>query len=223
MALSQSLPPAPAPEQVAALPGFGPGVQLMTPEGELPVEWLATGDRLITRDHGAQPIVWLGRTRIGRERLRHLPGLAPVEISRDALGPGFPTHPTRLAPHARVLLSGAEVALHAGTDEALAEIGALTDGERIDTSPCIEGTCYTFALLPMHCLVQANGLWAETLLLDRATTEALGGALPEAVARDPELGTGHARTARLCLSGWEIVAMRGRGAQGLPNLIRRVA
>ena len=222
MASPPSLPT--GPDRLAALPGYGPGVHLMTPEGELPVEWLATGDRLLTRDHGAQPILWIGRARVSRARIAEAPDLAPVEIASGALGPGFPTHPTRLAACARVLLSGFEVELNAGQTEALAEIADLEDGSRIGVPPCVEGTHYTYLVLPMHALVQANGLWAETLLLDRTTTAALGRALPNRLLADPGIRAGHLQSARLCLANWQVVAMRGLpAADALPDLIRRVA
>ena len=214
----------PAPEALARLPAFGPGVMVMTTDGELPVEWLATGDRVVTRDHGAQPLLWVGRARLSREKLRHDPGLAPVELARGALGAGCPTHQTRLSPAARVLLAGAEVSLHAGVDEALAEIGQLADGGVLTVPPCVEGSHYTSLLLPMHAVVQANGLWVETLLLDRATRLALGGALPAALRADLALQAGHDQAARLCLAGWEVTAMRGpRSADRAPQLIQQVA
>lgn len=211
-------------DPLSGLAGFGPGVQLMTTDGELPVEWLATGDRLITRDHGAQPVLWIGRVRVRSGRLAHAPELRPVEIAEGALAPGFPTHPTLLAPRSRVLLSGWEVALNAGTEEALAEIGMLSDGSRVVQRPAAEELHYHYLILPMHALVQANGMWAETLLLDDAARDVLGADLPPALAAAPEIAAGHARAARLCLTRWEIAAMRGaRPVEALPELIRRVA
>ncbi|MEC7763498.1 MAG: Hint domain-containing protein [Pseudomonadota bacterium] len=201
----------------ATLPGFGPGTHLMTTEGELPVEWLATGDRVVTRDHGAQPILWIGRVRLDADH-----GTAPVEIGQGALGPDCPTHPTWLAPAHRVLLSGAEVELHAGVGEALAPIATLTDGTHV--RPAAPGpVCYTEVLLPVHDLVQANSLWAETLLLDDATRRAFQADLPPALLATPSLALGHARAARLCLTGWEVRAMRGRDLTQLPEMIRHVA
>jgi hypothetical protein len=61
--------PSPA-SRFAGLPGLGPGVEVMTSEGALPVEWLATGDRLITRDHGAALPRRLGSCRDARRARR---------------------------------------------------------------------------------------------------------------------------------------------------------
>ncbi len=203
----------------SALPGFGPGTHLMTPEGEMPVEWLVTGDRVITRDHGVQPILWLGRIRLDAPDRA---GAAPVEIAAGALGSGCPTHPTWLSPLSRVLLSGAMVELHAGVDEALAQIGDLRDG--IHIMQVRPGRAhYTQVLLPVHDMVQANGLWAETLLLDAGMLAAVGRDLPADLRHLPSLRLGHDRAARLCLEAWEVRAMRGRYADTVCEMIRHVA
>lgn len=205
---------------MTGLPGFGPGTHLMTTGGELPVEWLATGDRLITRDHGAQPILWIGRAHADPALAQ--PPVHPVEIAEGALGDGCPTHATWLAPAHRVLLSGAMVQLHAGVDEALAEIGGLRDGRHVArTTP--GATQYTLVLLPMHDMVQANGLWAETLLLDPATRDRLLADIPGHILAMPSLALGHARAARPCLRHWEVTAMSGRRPDHGLSLIRHVA
>lgn len=207
--------------RTATMPGFGPGTHLMTTEGELPVEWLATGDRVITRDHGAQPILGIGRVRVPARVAALTPGLIPVEIEQGALGEGCPTHSTWLAPAHRVLLSGAMVELHAGVGEALTPIDTLMDGAHVRPAAPVD-VCYTQVLLPMHDLVQANGLWAETLLLDAGALRAFQSDLPAALLAAPSLRRAHARAARLCLTGWEVRSMRGRQNQGA-ELIRHVA
>jgi len=211
------------PDGLARLPGYGPGAQVMTDIGEVPVEWLATGDRVLTRDHGPQPVLWIGRARFDAEALARRPAFAPREIGAGALGFDRPRHPTVLAPRSRVLLTGWEVALHAGADEALAEIGDLVDGAVVTQPPVSTGFAYTYLLLPAHEVVQVNGLWAETLLLDPASRAALAGFLPERLAAAPDLGAGHAQSARLCLAGWEVAAILGDRSQNVPQVIDRVA
>jgi Hint domain len=215
--------PAQAPDGLACLPGFGPGAQVMTDAGEVPVEWLATGDRVLTRDHGPQPVLWIGHIRLAREHLMRHPGFAPYEIAAGALGPGRPGHPTVLAPRTRVMLAGWEVELHSGAHEALAEIGDLARDAVVTRPPLAAGTQYTYLLLAMHAVVQVNGLWAETLLLDHATRGALAEILPPGFADAPALEAGHAQAARLCLAGWEVAAILGDVARAVPQVIDRVA
>ncbi|MGH1368294.1 MAG: Hint domain-containing protein [Maritimibacter sp.] len=213
-----------APVPISRIPGFGPNTHIMTPEGEIPVEWLATGDRLITRDHGAQPILWIGRTRLDAAALEIAPETAPISIAKGALGHGCPSHPTWLAASSRVLLSGAAVELYAGVDEALSEIIHLRTPGQIDATLSCHDLCYTHILLPMHETVEANGLWAETLHLDPVARFVLADSLPPILLADPDIAHAHRQTARPCLAPWEVAAMRGRSdTSAAAELIRRVA
>lgn len=206
----------------ARLPGFGPGTQVMTDLGEIPVEWLASGDRVLTRDHGPQPVLWIGHARITRDEMLQAPALAPHEIAAGALGWGRPGDAALFAPRTRLLLAGWEVALHFGEDEALARISDMTDGAVVPCRTRAEDTRFTWLLLPMHELVQVNGIWAETILLDTASRAALAGRLPEGLGDRAEVAAGHAQAARLCLQGREVAALRGRTGPG-PDIIDRVA
>lgn len=209
---------------LSRISGFGPNTHIMTPEGELPVEWLATGDRILTRDHGAQPILWMGRARFGRDELARAPETTPISIAQGALGHGFPSHPTWLAQRSRVLLSGAEVELNAGTDEALSEVSYLRAPGHIEDTPDCEAVCYTYLLLAVHELACANGLWAETLHLDPVARHVLEDRIPPVLLADPDIAEGHRHAIRMCLDPWEVIAMRGRPeADACANLIRRVA
>ena len=209
-------------QHIAGLPALGPATHVMTPEGEVPVEWLATGDRVLTRDNGVQPVLWIGRVRVGRRDLAGMPWLAPVEIAEGALGQGCPTHPTWLGPGNRVLLSGAMVELHLGLEEALARAGDLVDGTSV-IGRSGEATHYTMLLLPMHEMVQANGLWAETLLLDSVTVGVLASDLPDALLKDAGLRVRHSLACRAYAEDWEVLAMRGRRVGGVAELIGQVA
>ena len=54
------------------IPCFAPGTLIATPKGEVPVENLRAGDRVITRDNGIQEIRWTGlrALKIGRASCR---------------------------------------------------------------------------------------------------------------------------------------------------------
>lgn len=225
MGLHPAIDPAAAPDPFARLAGFGPGVQLATPEGEMPVEWLATGDRLVTRDGAPAPVLWLTRRHLRREALARTPELRPVEFAAGAVGPGTPTHATTLAPATRVLLTGWKVELCAGVDNGLAKLSGLADGTAIRTPASPEGTYYTYVLLPAHAVVRANGLWTETLLLDPAARETFAGDLPPGLLDRPHLLPGHAAAGYPCLTDWEIAAIRDldRRPEATPAPLRDVA
>lgn len=223
MGYSAPITPGAGDAALARLPGYGPGGLTMTDAGELPVDWLETGDRVLTRDHGPQPVLWIGRLRLVPTVIGREPGFAPLEIAAGALGLCLPSHASALAPHTRVMLTGWEVALHTGEDEALAEIADLANGMPVTRSRSRAGKLLTCLLLPMHETVQINGLWAETLLLDSANRAALAGHLPEPIANAPAVTSGHAQAARLCLAAWEVAAILGGPRRGAPRSIDRVA
>ncbi|SIN95979.1 Hint domain-containing protein [Vannielia litorea] len=61
---------------------FARGTAITLASGaQRPVEDLAPGDRVLTRDHGAQPVRW-----IGTQTVRAVGAYAPVVITRDTLG-----------------------------------------------------------------------------------------------------------------------------------------
>lgn len=59
---------------------FCAGTLIETPDGPVPVESLVPGDLVITRDHGPQPLRWIGGTRLSMLQLLRAPHLRPIRI-----------------------------------------------------------------------------------------------------------------------------------------------
>jgi Hint domain len=144
---SAVLPPAPA--------CFARGTLIETPWGARPVEALAAGEPVVTRDHGAVP---LGRLVVQRIDLagagrRH----APVEIAAGALGPGLPRRRLRLSPQHRILMA------LPGRGEVLVPAKALIGraGVRQGRQDGIAEYCHL--VFASHEIVAAEGLPAESL------------------------------------------------------------
>ncbi len=55
------------------VPCFTPGTRIVTERGNIPVEALRLGDRVLTRDNAFQPVVWIGRKSLSRRRLAQTP------------------------------------------------------------------------------------------------------------------------------------------------------
>lgn len=200
---------------------FGPGTHLMTPEGEVPVDWIAKGDRLLTRDSGAQPVLWVGRCHISAETARADTALWPFQIEAGALGTGHPAHPTMLSPQHRVLLSGCDIELHTGTDEALAPVKHLEDSGLFTPLWPERDLVYTYVLLERHEVIMANGMWVESLFLDEYMAEGLRSQLPPDLWTCSTIRQGHTQAARLCLKRHEVAAVLGYHATArLPELLR---
>ena len=49
-------------------------------------EGLRVGDMVITRDHGAQPVRWIGVSRLDEDHLASAPKLRPIRIRKGYFG-----------------------------------------------------------------------------------------------------------------------------------------
>lgn len=139
---------------------FVAGTLIATPRGEVPVDSLRPGDLVLTLDHGAQPILWIGRRRMhfGRKAHPH----RPVRIAAGAMGPGLPRTDLLVSPQHRLLVTGPAARRFA--TGALAKAKGLCGRPGIAQDTTCTAADYLQFLLPRHGLVVANGLPAETFL-----------------------------------------------------------
>ena len=77
---------------------FTPGGMIATDHGDVAVEHLRAGDRLVTRDHGLQSTRWIGSRKLGLSELIAQPRLRSVKI-----GCGLPLRDTLVSPQHRML------------------------------------------------------------------------------------------------------------------------
>ncbi|ABV91882.1 putative type I secretion target repeat protein [Dinoroseobacter shibae DFL 12 = DSM 16493] len=160
-------------KQITA-PCFVAGTRILTPEGVVPVETLRPGDLVQTRDHGAQPVLWVGR--------RTLPGseaLAPIRFSPDALGSDRPLY---VSPQHRMLLSDPRLLLLFEEAEVLAAALHLVNGHSVVQAPRARVT-YIHLLFARHEIVYAEGIPSESFHPGMAGLAGFGDA-----ARDELLG-----------------------------------
>ncbi len=102
--------------------GFAPGTIVMTLDGEIPVEFLTPGDRIITRR---------GVRRLKAIMRHNLPeGTPRIVVGVDALG-GKPSRETILMPGQRVLVRDWRAKALWGKDIAAPRAARLVDGKHI--------------------------------------------------------------------------------------------
>ncbi|MEM9795164.1 MAG: Hint domain-containing protein [Pseudomonadota bacterium] len=131
---------------------FLPGTRISTERGEVPVQWLRPGDRLPTRDHGMQPLIWTGRHGVwGVDILRLAPGV---------LSHGGPSRTLTLAGGHRVLLDGPALPVLYGIDAAFAPALALRQWPGVHAMAGMGGDGHLLRL-PRHCAILAEGAWVE--------------------------------------------------------------
>lgn len=103
--------------------GVARGTHVMTSRGELPVEKLNVGDRVITRDHGMQIVRWVGseKTNVTSENAPILFRKGAIKNARDLI----------VSADHRVVIKGAEAMLLYGVKEVLIPAHKLVNGETI--------------------------------------------------------------------------------------------
>ncbi|MDP4033888.1 MAG: Hint domain-containing protein [Pseudorhodobacter sp.] len=134
-------------------PCFVAGTMILTPEGERAVETLAPGDMVMTLDHGAQVLRWIGsRSVAGMGRF------APIRFAPGALGNA---RALLVSPQHRMLLSGWRAELLFGCGEVLAAARHLVDGDRVHVQP-MASVRYVHLLFDRHEIVEAEGVASES-------------------------------------------------------------
>ncbi|MEM7732122.1 MAG: Hint domain-containing protein [Pseudomonadota bacterium] len=139
---------------------FAPGTMITTPGGTRDVADITAGDLVMTRDHGAVPVLWVGRRQVD---LTHDKAQKPVVVRQGSLGPDRPCCDTVLSPDHRVLLQDPECALFFGAEEVLAPVKGLVGLRRIREMRGKRQVEYVTLLTAQHEVIFANGMAAETL------------------------------------------------------------
>ncbi|WP_373356978.1 Hint domain-containing protein [Pseudoroseicyclus sp. CXY001] len=189
---------------------FARGTLMTMATGEQrPIEALKPGDRLLTRDDGARPLLW-----IGQRTLRARGDFAPVLIRKGALNN---ENDLVLSPDNRVFVWQRQDAIGAGRSELLVKARHLVNGETVVR---VEGgfVDYFQLLFEQHQIIFAEGIAAESLLVDTRTREAL----PEEVREELMQGApGHGArrhlgyaVAETLLSSPDAVELLRRAAAG---------
>lgn len=193
--------------QVQSVPGLAAGTMIATDQGEVPVDWLRAGDRVLTRDMGYQPAVWTGRVEVAVDVSPTDAGA--VTIAADAFGPGLPARRIRLTPSHRILLTDQALDLHFGEAEMFAAAGDLVDADAVRLAAGGGRQVSYHLLLADHQVILAEGLWVESLFADDRMMAAMPARRRRRIAE--LIGAGHRQTARACLNAGEILLLpRGR-------------
>lgn len=131
---------------------------------QVPIEDLKVGDRVLTRDAGPQEIRWIGET-----TMRAVGDFAPVVIKANTL---FNTRDLHLSPDHRLFIYQREDKLGIGRSEVLVKVRHLINNDTVyqENGGHID---YFQLLFDDHQIIYAEGIAAETLLVDARTRAAL--------------------------------------------------
>ena len=179
---------------------FTPDTFLATPKGPRRIRTLQQGDRVLTRDNGAQPILWTGHRRMSGARLYAMPHLRPIRFRRDAMGLDRPDLDLLVSPQHRMLITGSAARALFNTDEVLVAARDLINDHSITVDHALREVTYIHVLLGQHNVIWANGLETESFhpanaaldTIDAAQRAGLFDIFPE-LAGNPQAFGDHAR------------------------------
>ncbi|MEP4198188.1 MAG: tandem-95 repeat protein [Aliishimia sp.] len=171
------------------IPCFTPGTLIATPRGELKVEELQVGDRVITRDNGIQEIRWIGHRGMTGAELEAAPHLKPVLIRKGALGNNLPERDMMVSPNHRVLVANDKTALYFEEREVLVAAKHLTGLEGVDIVD-VSWTTYIHVMFDQHEVILSDGSWTESFQPGDMTLGSMGNAQRQEILElFPELAT----------------------------------
>ncbi len=157
-----------------ACTSFTRGTRITLASGlQKPIETLNVGDRVLSRDDGIQQIRW-----VGHSTARAVGEFAPIRIMAGTLNND---HDLIVSPDHRLFIYQREDTLGAGRNEVLVRARHLVNGETIvqQEGGFVE---YYQLLFDSHQIIYAEGIAAETLLIDTRTRAALPPELEEKLA-----------------------------------------
>lgn len=188
----------------AGIPCFTPGALIATNHGERAVEQLAVGDLVFTRDHGLQPIRWIGRKTVAATGRFAPICLKPgVIVGQDRL--------LRVSPQHRFLFQGFRAELLFGETEVFVAAKHLVDDRDVYAEPGGQVT-YIHLLFDHHEVIYANGAATESFHPGDQTIDSIDPASrAELFVLFPELRADlsqYGGTARRCLKRHESMMVR---------------
>jgi len=136
-------------------PCYCRGTLILTEAGELPIEDLAIGDRVVTLSGVARPIVWIGRRSYARRFALGQGHILPVRIAAGALADGVPRRDLWISPNHALYL-----------EAVLIEARDLVNGVSIVQAERVEAIDYFHLELDSHDLIVAEGAAAESFIDD---------------------------------------------------------
>ena len=157
------------------IPCFTPGTLIATPRGEVPVESLQAGDKIITRDNGMQEVRWIGRRDLTWGDLAAAPHLKPILVRAGSLGHGLPDRDLMVSPNHRLLVANDRTALYFDEHEVLVAAKHLTAARGIHSVDAA-GASYIHFMCDRHEVVLSNGAWTESFQPGDMTLKGMGNA-----------------------------------------------
>ena len=143
------------------VPCFLAGTMILTEDGERVVDTLKPGDRIVTMDHGLQPLLWIGSRSLPTEERLHR-ALRPVCIPKGALAKDVPSRDLHLSPNHRVALTHPLSDVLFETKECFAAVKHMSARRGIGHASAPDRIVCYHLLFHAHQVIWANGTPTES-------------------------------------------------------------
>jgi hypothetical protein len=140
-------------EQVTVVACYRRGTLILTPAGEVPVEELAIGDRIVALAGEERPIRWIGYRAYDGRFIAGNRQVLPICVMADAMAPGVPARDLYLSPEHSLWIDG-----------VLVQAKHLVNGATIVQAEGIDQVEYFHVELDEHDVIFADGAAAETFV-----------------------------------------------------------
>jgi len=175
------------------VPCFTPGTRILTVKGEIAVEKIKTGDKVVTRDNGVQEVRWIGKKPLNGRLLIENPHLRPVLVKKGALGRGVPERDMMVSANHRMLVANDQTSLLFEEREVLVAAKHLINGNGIQQVDSV-GVSYIHLMFDAHEVVLADGAWSESFQPGDYSLKGIGNAQRNEIFElFPELRQSHGR------------------------------
>ena len=174
------------------------GTMILTENGDVPVENLSIGDRLMTASGVYRSIKWIGTRSYGGRFIIGKRDILPICLKAGSIDENIPLRDLWISPHHAMYLEG-----------VLIEARDLVNGVSIMQAEQVDNVEYFHIELDSHDLIIAEGALSETFIDDDSRAMFHNAHEYGALYPDAE-GVAAAYCARRCADGYEVEAARRR-------------
>ena len=176
--------------------------------GQKPVEELAVGDMVRTKDNGYQPVRWIASRTLTEAAFKAEPSLRPIRICAGALGEAKPVRDLVVSQQHCVLIDDWRADMLFGEDEVLAPAKALINDDTVMVDRSGAEVTYYHFMFDQHEIVYSNGVETESFHPAAAGLDALDSAKRDELFKIfPQLefdAEAFGPQARATLAGYEV-------------------
>lgn len=143
--------------EFAVLSGAVSTAMIETENGLIPLDWVACGDRVLTRDGGFQVVRWVARSPLDNAFMRAYPEVSPITVPKGSLGLARPEIDVVVSPSQLLPLTAPD------GGEVLVSADVVGDPIYPESRSRTERFTYVNVLLDAHHLISVEGAWMGSL------------------------------------------------------------